>query len=187
MAAAQVTTVACRFLRNVILAKLLLPADFGVGATFAITLSFWEMITELGPRKQLVQAPEGGSAAWQGNAQLLFAVRGIILMSVLFVLAPTIASYFRVPDATTAFRLLALVPLIRGLIHCDVFRFQRSLQLSRLATYQAVPTLIGVLTAPLFGWWLGDYRSVSCSDSHRVGPRNCAFSPICREALRIQL
>ena len=157
MALAQLTTVACRFARNVVLARLLVPADFGVGATFAITLSFWEMITELGPRKQLVQAPDGGSEAWQGNAQLLFVVRGVILTTILFLLAPTIASYFDVHGAVAAFRWLALVPLIRGFIHCDVFRYQRNLQLGRLATYQAVPTVVGVLSAPLFALYFENY------------------------------
>lgn len=159
MAAAQIINVVCRFARNVILARLLVPADFGVGATFAITLSFWEMISELGPRKQLVQAPEGGSTAWQGNAQLLFAVRGLILSTILFFLAPTIAGYFDVAGATTSFRWLAVVPLIRGLVHCDVFRFQRELLLGRLACYQSIPTIVGVLVAPVFAIALGNYRA----------------------------
>jgi len=159
MAAAQMINVVCRFARNVILARLLVPADFGVGATFAITLSFWEMISELGPRKQLVQAPEGGSAAWQGNAQLLFAIRGLMLSIILFILAPTIAGYFDVPGATASFRWLAVVPLIRGFIHCDVFRYQRDLQLGRLASYQAIPTIVGVLTAPIFAIAFGNYRA----------------------------
>jgi O-antigen/teichoic acid export membrane protein len=74
-------------------------------------------------------------------------------------LAPGIAAYFDVPGAITAFRWLAVVPLIRGLVHCDVFRFQRELQLGRLASYQAIPTLIGVLAAPLLAVYFGNYRA----------------------------
>jgi len=159
MAAAQLITVASRFARNVILARLLVPADFGVGATFAITLSFWEMISELGPRRLLVQAPEGGTASWQGNAQLLFVCRGLLLSITLFVLAPTIASYFQVPGAVASFRWLAAVPLIRGCIHCDVFRYQRDLLLGRLACYQSIPTIIGVVSAPIFAMAFGNYRA----------------------------
>lgn len=158
MALAQVVTVGCRFLRNVILARLLVPEDFGVGATFAMTLSFWEMITELGPRKQLVQAPEGGSGAWQGSAQALFVVRGLLLSSMIFLLAPVIARSLNVPHATAEFRWLAAVPLIRGFIHCDVFRFQRDLQLGRLAAYQVIPTLVGFVCAPPLALAFGNYR-----------------------------
>lgn len=159
MALSQVATMLCRFVRNIVLARLLAPADFGVGATFAITLSFWEMISELGPRKQLVQAEEGGSEQWQENAQFLFVVRGVMLSLILFLLAPWIASYFDVPGATTSFRWLAIVPILRGYIHCDMFRFQRDLQLGRLASFQAFPTIVSVLAAPLFALWLGDYRT----------------------------
>ncbi len=159
MALAQLVNVAGRFARNVILARLLLPADFGIGATFALTLSLLEMITELGPRKQLVQAPDGGSPAWQGNAHLLFVVRGAIVGGVLFFLAPVFARYFNAPEATASFQLLCLVPMIRGFIHFDVFRYQRDLQLGRLATFQAVPTIIGVLLAPLFALHFGNYQA----------------------------
>lgn len=159
MSAAQLVNVVCRFARNVILARLLVPADFGVGATFALTLSFWEMITELGPRKQMVQATEGGSEAWQSNAQLFFVVRGIVLTSIIFLFAPKIASYFNAPEATISFRLLAAVPLIRGLIHCDVFRYQRDLQLGRLAIFQAFPTILGVIVAPLFALYFKNYQA----------------------------
>ena len=159
MALAQLVTIASRFARNVLLARLLVPADFGVGATFAITLSFWEMTAELGLHRQLVQATEGGSPAWQSNAQMLFVIRGIILTTLLYLLAPTIASYFEVAGATTSFRLLALVPLIRGFIHFDVFRYQRELQLGRLAYFQSIPTILGVLSAPLYAMFFKDYRA----------------------------
>ncbi len=159
MATAQFFTIACRFARNVILARLLLPADFGVGATFAITLSFWEMISELGPRKLLVQAPEGGSKAWQENAQLLFVVRGVVQAVLLFLLAPTVASYFDLPGAVLSFQLLAIVPLLRGFVHCDMFRFQRDLKLGRLAIYESIPIILGVLAAPIFALSLGNYRA----------------------------
>ena len=159
MAVAQLVNVACRFVRNIVLARLLLPADFGVGATFALTLSLLEMVTELGPRKQLVQASEGGSAQWQATAQMFFVARGVVLSTVLFFLAPKIAGYIKLPEATVSFQWLAMVPLIRGLLHCDIFRFQRELKLGRMACYQAIPTILGVLTAPLFALTFKNYQA----------------------------
>lgn len=159
MALSMATVSACRFIRNIVLARMLLPADFGVGATFALTLTFLELITELGPAKQLVQAKEGGQADWLAVAHSLLAVRGALIAIGIFASAGTIASWLQVPEATAAFQCLALAPLMRGFEHLDACWFQRDLKLLRLSLIEALPPLVSLLAAPLAAWWLKDYRA----------------------------
>ena len=52
----QVFSQGCSFLRNVIVARLITPADFGIAATFAMTLSLVEMVSNLAAEKLLVQS-----------------------------------------------------------------------------------------------------------------------------------
>lgn len=159
MAASMMVVTVCRFVRNLILARLLLPEDFGVGATFTLTLTFLELLTELGPAKQLVQAKEGALASWQGVAHSILVVRGLLMGGVILACAPWIASGLGVPEATSAFRLLALAPLLKGFEHLDYCRFQRDLLLGRLALVEAAPVLVSLAIAPLAAIWLGDYRA----------------------------
>ncbi|TWT97595.1 Teichuronic acid biosynthesis protein TuaB [Botrimarina colliarenosi] len=149
----------CRFLRNVVLARMLLPEDFGIGATFTLSLTFFELLTELGPAKQLIQARHGARAAWMGVAHLVLAARGVLIAAILFLASGTIAGWFGVPDARSAFQFLALAPLMRGFEHCDVCRFQRHLRFSQLAWVEAAPAVLSLLLAPLAATVYPDYRA----------------------------
>lgn len=153
------TVSACRFARNIILARMLLPADFGVGATFALTLTFLELITELGPAKQLVQAKEGGQADWLAVAHTILVARGAAIAVGIFAVAGTVASWLQVPEATAAFQCLALAPFMRGFEHLDACWFQRDLKLARLSLIEALPAVVGLAAAPFAAWWLNDYRA----------------------------
>lgn len=159
MAASMLVVTVCRFVRNVVLARLLLPEDFGVGATFTLTLTFLELLTELGPAKQLVQAKQGSQASWQGVAHSIIALRGLLIGALIFGCAPLIADGLGLPSATGAFRFLALAPLLKGFEHLDYCRFQRDLRLGRLALVEATPVFVSLLVAPLAALWLGDYRA----------------------------
>ncbi|MEO0531829.1 MAG: oligosaccharide flippase family protein, partial [Planctomycetota bacterium] len=153
------TVSACRFVRNIVLARMLLPADFGVGATFALTLTFLELITELGPAKQLVQAKEGGRADWLAVAHAILAARGTIVALAIFAAAGSIAGWLKVPEATAAFQCLALAPFARGFEHLDACWFQRDLKLLRLSLIEALPAVAGLVAAPFAAWALNDYRA----------------------------
>ena len=159
MAASMAIVAVCRFGRNVLLARLLAPEDFGVGATFTLTLTFLELLTELGPAKQLVQAKEGHRARWLAVAHSILAVRGALIGATIFTCAPWIANGLGVPTAVDAFRLLALAPFLKGFEHLDYCRFQRDLHLSRLALVEAAPVVASLAVAPLAAWAFGDYRA----------------------------
>ena len=159
MAVAVATSALCRFLRTIVLARMLMPEDYGVGATFTLTLTFLDLISDLGPRNQLVQSDEGHLPQWQAVTQGLHFVRSVGIATVIFLLAGPLSLWFRIPDAVNCLRLLSLVPLIRGLEHWDTYRFQRDLKMSRLAMIEAVPALLGLAMAPLFAMFFGDYRA----------------------------
>src|SRR6516162_2044857 len=99
---------ACSFARSVIFARLISPADFGVAATFAMTFSFLEMISNLAAETVLIQAKDGNEPAFQQTAQALQFLRGLINALFIFSLAGIVSRLFGVPQAKPAFQLLAL-------------------------------------------------------------------------------
>lgn len=159
MATSLLVVSLCRFARNVVLARMLLPADFGVGATFTLTLTFLELITELGPAKQLIQAREGARPSWQGVAHTILAIRGALIALAIFLSAGPLSGWLGVPEAVNAFRCLALAPLMRGFEHLDFCRFQRGLRLAPLSLVEAAPAIAGLIAAPLAALAFGDYRA----------------------------
>ena len=111
------------FVRNVIVARLLGPDDFGIAATFALTVSLLEMISDLGTDKLIILAADGDNPRLQASAQLWQFAREAVGALLILALAWPLAALFGVPQARWAFYWLALVPLLRGLLHLDIKRF----------------------------------------------------------------
>jgi len=66
-----------QFLRNIIVARLVSPEDFGIAALFVMTISFLEMFSNLAVDTLLVQSPQGNKSRFQQTSQLMMAIRGL--------------------------------------------------------------------------------------------------------------
>lgn len=151
---------AAAFLRNVVIARAIGPADLGIAATFGMTLSFLEQLSTIAVDRLLVQAPDGDEPAFQGAAHLSQAIRGALLSLVLFALAWPLARVFGNPEALPAYHALALVPLLRGFIHLDTKRYQREYRFGADVIVDVVPNLVTALAAWPIARLLGDYHAV---------------------------
>jgi len=139
-------------IRNLIVARVLVPEDFGIAATFAITLSALDMLSDLSFHKIIVQFRDGQSDTFQRLLQTLNALRGVLLALLLFASAGWVARIFDIPEATGSFQLLALAPLMRGLVHLDLYRFQRSLTFSGEVITTLLSQFVGLIVAVVLVW-----------------------------------
>lgn len=156
----HVAAQALSFVRNLVVARAIPAADFGVAAAFAVTLTLLEMLGDLSVDKLLVQARDGDDARLQAAAQRIEAIRGLVSGAMLLLAAGPVASLFGAPDARWAFQALALVPVLHGFRHLDVRRYQRSLRYVPGTVVDAVPQLVATLVAWPLAVLLGDYRVV---------------------------
>ncbi len=150
----------CSLAKNVIIARLISPADFGVAATFAMTFSFLEMISNLAAETVLIQAKDGNEPAFQRTAQSLQVLRGVTNALFIFALAGMASRLFGVPQAKLSFQCLALLPLIKGLTHLDVNRLQRALKFGPSIMADSGSNLLVTMAALPLGLWLRDYRAM---------------------------
>jgi O-antigen/teichoic acid export membrane protein len=145
------------FLRNLILARLLTPADMGVAASLAVTLSLLEMLSDVAADKLIVQAPDGDDLRLEGVVHAVQCVRGVVQASFLFLLSWPVAALFKMPEALWAFQLIALAPLIRGFAHLDPSRFFRELRYGPSVLAESVPQVVAVLAAWPLARLIGNY------------------------------
>jgi len=153
----QFVILASRFIRNVIIARIISPEDFGVGVIFAITISFLEMVSDAGFERMLVQAKDGSASKIQANAQVMVVVRGILISLFLFLLAPFISHLFKTASLTFAFYILALVPVVKGFTHLDLVRLQREFRFGPWAKAQTASSVITTIVAWPLVLWRQDY------------------------------
>lgn len=159
LAASQIVTQCLRFVRNVILARLLSPADFGIAATFWITTGFLATISQLGFEQMLIRDKDGDAERVGATGQSLLALRGVLIGAVIFCSAGPIMEMFGSPEASTAFRWIALSTVLAGLIHRDTIRLQRQLRFGPSIVAQMGPDIIVTMFAWPIAAYFGDYRA----------------------------
>jgi O-antigen/teichoic acid export membrane protein len=144
--------------RSVVIAHLISVSDFGIASTFALAMSIVEMISALGLQQQIVQHKDGDVSSFQSALQGLQAMRALLNGAVLFLLADPIAAFFGVPEVGWAYRLMALVPIMNGFIHMDIYRFKRRMHFVPVLTTTTVSVLISLILVWPLSWAFSDYR-----------------------------
>jgi O-antigen/teichoic acid export membrane protein len=148
------------FLRNIAIARLVSVSDFGVVVLLSMIVSVVELVSNLAIDRLLIQAPDGDDRKLQATAHVLQVVRGVIGGALVLALASTLARLFHVPDATWAFQVLALVPVIRGFSHLDTVRVQREMVFHPTFWVLALPAAISVAVAVPLAYWQRDYSAI---------------------------
>ena len=144
--------------RNLLVARLIPVADYGVAATFAVAIAVVEMASALGLQQQIVQAREGDDPAFQAALQGFQVLRGVLSGAGLLLIAGPMANFMGIPEVTWGYRLLALVPVLNALVHFDIFRLNRHMVFWPMLLTGAVPALISVLVLWPLAHWFGDWR-----------------------------
>ncbi|WP_306734945.1 oligosaccharide flippase family protein [Marimonas arenosa] len=144
--------------RNLLVARLVSVEDYGIAATFAISMAIVEMASGLGLQQLIVQDKEGNDPRLQAGLHGFNLLRGLLSGAILFLLASPIAQFLGIPDVAWAYQMLALVPALRGFEHFDIHRLNRRMVYRPLILSKTVPAFLSVLSLwPLYQFF-ADYR-----------------------------
>lgn len=130
MSAFRIITRALSFIKTVVLARVLNPAQFGVFGIASLILALLEMLTESGINIFLVQSKRE-IREYLNSAWVVSILRGIIICLLIIASSPLISSFFRTPAALPVMLTISLVPLIRGFINPAVVQFQKNLDFQK--------------------------------------------------------
>lgn len=118
------------FVKTAIIARILLPAQFGIFGIAGLVLTLLETLTETGINIFLVQE-EDDVDSYINTAWVVSIVRGVLIALAMIFLTPFIVSFFRVPEAKNILFLTSLVPLLRGFINPATAKFQKELMFDK--------------------------------------------------------
>lgn len=118
------------FISTMILARLLVPEDFGIIAMASIVVGLADVLMDMGVNISLIQnskaTQEDYNAAW--TIRLTESVLGALLV---FSLAGPAAEYFNDPRVADVTRVLALSLLLTGCENIGVVNFQKKMEFGR--------------------------------------------------------
>lgn len=141
---------------SVILARLLIPEDFGIVAIAMAVYAFVELFGAFGFGTVLIQKQQASAddyhTAW--TFKLLF---GVFAASLLFVLAPLLASYYQEPRLTDVIRTIGLMAILSGCNNIGVIDFQKQLDFRRELKLQVLPKLLSFCCTMVLAFNLRSY------------------------------
>lgn len=185
------------FARNLLVARLISVEDYGIAATFALSMAVVEMASGLGVQQLIVQDKKGEDPDFQAALQGFHLLRSIISGLILFLLAYPIAWFLGVEEVAWAYQVLAIIPALRGFEHFDMYRLNRRNIYRPIILHTLVPAIVSVLTVWPLNQWFGDYRvmlysmlvqwSLGVLVSHCVAERRYKLSfdlPIIRQCMQ---
>lgn len=144
------------FVSTLILARLLVPADFGLVAMATALMAMMELLTAFGFDWALIQRADAErrhfDTAWTMNI-----LCGLITAVAMVALAVPIARFYSEPDVTRVVLVLAIGPLVQGFENIGTVYFRKDLAFKREFLFQVGKKLaMFAITIPL-AWWMRSY------------------------------
>jgi len=160
LSAAEVVSQGCALVRNMILARFLAKADFGVAALLGMVLTLFELSGKLALSQQVIQSKHGDDPKFISSVQFSQFAAGTLSALLILLAAWPLAHFFSGPQYFTSILALALIPFISGMNNLDVYRFARRLAFGPLVLVDTIPQVISTLAAWPLAIFFKDYRAV---------------------------
>jgi O-antigen/teichoic acid export membrane protein len=123
----RLSTRALGFVRTIVLARLLFPADFGLIAMAMVVVTGLDSISQTGFQQALIREKRDVKG-YLDTAWAVALVRSLVLSVLLVLSAPAVAAFFAVPELTAILRVVSLSVLLAGFANIGIVFFQRDLE-----------------------------------------------------------
>lgn len=137
------------FVRTIILARLLSPADFGLLGIALLSMSMLETFSQTGFKAALIQKKED-ITSYLDTAWTVSILRGLVLFLLIFFSAPLIGSFFESVEATSVIRVLGISYLLIGFQNIGILIFEKELEFKTFSLYQISITVTQVIVTIIF-------------------------------------
>lgn len=134
--------------RLIILARILAPHDFGLMGIALLTMAILGTFSQTGFQQALIQKKEDISS-YLDAAWTVLILRGFILFSILYLIAPYAATFFNAPEAKPIIQVIGLSFLLQAFTNIGVIYFQKELEFNKEFIYQFAGTLADFVVAVL--------------------------------------
>ncbi len=134
-----------RLVRNMIMARLLAPDQFGVMAIVMAVSVALEAFTDVGVKQSVIHNKRGDEAEYLNVAWWFQAVRGLGLFAVAYVSAPWISHFYESAELLPLMRFAFVAILFNGLISPRVHALEKNIQFGKWVFLFQGSGLLGTL------------------------------------------
>lgn len=146
-------------LSTLILARLLVAADFGLIAMATSILALLEALTSFGLDAALIRQRAARREHFD-TVWTLYALLGVLIAASLLIAALPASRFFNEPRLTPTMAALAAIALVRGFENVGMLALERELAFRRVFLFIAGKKIAGFATGVVLAFALRDYRAL---------------------------
>lgn len=141
---------------TIVLARLLVPADFGVIAMSSLVIGLTDTLLNLGVNVALIQNKQATQAHYN-TAWTLRLIQMLASATILIAIAPWVSDYFKEPLIAQVIPVLALGFALGGLENIGIISFQKEMQFGQDFRFVFSKRIIGFLATLTSAWIIQSY------------------------------
>jgi O-antigen/teichoic acid export membrane protein len=138
-------------LQTILLTRLLDRADFGAMAIVSIALGLSVQLVDMGFSNAIIQ-DQGTTHKQLSSLYWLNLMMSVIIGSLVWVLAPFVSDFYRIPELTAMLRLVVPAFVLSGLAMQFQALMQKALRFKILAIIEITSFLLGFIVAIWMAW-----------------------------------
>lgn len=143
-----------RFIRNMILTRILAPEAFGLMAIVLAVNAAFESFTQIGIKEAIIQNPKGQEKEYLNGAWWLAFGRAVVLYLVVFITAPWIAQFYENPELIPLMRVAFLGLILNGLMSSEAYIAVKKMNFKRWVLIWNGGSFLGIITAVTLAFML---------------------------------
>lgn len=147
------------FLNTMVMARLVLPADYGIVAMAFLVVGLIHSLLDFSAATALVRKDKV-SRDEVDSAWTLRAIQGLLMAAAIIVAIPVTDAYFQDPRVSMILYVFAGCVGLAGFSNIGLTLAQKQFNFSLEFKFQLYSKLLSVFVTILAGWWLRDYRAL---------------------------
>ena len=141
----RVATRGLGFISTLVLARLLVPADFGLVAMASAFIAAVDSLSQLGVQQALIRHPEDSSKLYDAAFTIQLG-RAVITAILIVACAPWAAEWFHEPRLVAVLMVLAGTVVMGGFENIGIIEFRREIRFDIQFRLLLIPRVVQVLT-----------------------------------------
>lgn len=159
---AEAVTRVASIVKLAVLGRLLSPRDFGVLGVALLVQQWIGAFTQTGISSTLIQK-KTDIRGYLNTAWTIGLIRGSLVFTLIYWLAPPAAAYFRTPESASIIRATSVLPLLWELVNPGVVHLRRELDFRRDVFWRTSGVLPGLLTGIVLAFALRNVWALAAS------------------------
>ncbi len=146
-------------LNTIILARILVPEDFGLIAIGVVTTQLFQNIFDMGVSYAVVQNRDAGKKEYDTLFTLSF-LRGILILLILILIAYFAGNSYADHRLKLIFLSMGVIAMMQSMVNPKFYEFQRDQDFSKEITLQFIDKILSVIASILIAYFFRSYWAI---------------------------